>query len=247
MNPVTVVVLSRFPDILQPFADSLRLSDPSVPVILVRDGQLLPLRQIPPGWQLVQGPPQFSMAGNGNLGLRAVPSSHDILYCGDDIRFLQPDTVSRLQQLAYTSPRCGILSPFLWGRTSGALSQVKTGWADIPPIGMWFPCVFLKRALIDQIGYLDERFSGFGSDDLDYCLRAKLAGFTLNATASVAVQHEGGPGNAPTTFSRTVGEGYRDLMAESYRMLCEKYGIDEPTLIRVVQTGDVRPLQQVTR
>src|SRR3954468_7244847 len=233
-RPVTVVVLAKYNDIFQHFRESVKTYEPDTPVILIRDGNgTLPAD----GWKVIQGPEKFSMAGNGNLGLKAVPKDHDILYCGDDIRFVQKDTISELQRLAYSNPAIGMLSPRLIGRGSTLLvsptllsSTVKDPVEPVPPIQFWFPCVYIKRELIDKIGFLDEEFNNFGSDDLDYVLRTKLAGYEVAVAAQVVVHHEAGPKGGPTTFEKNVGfEETQKQMNASFQKLGKKYDIDQYT------------------
>ena len=42
-----------------------------------------------------------------------------------------------------------------------------------------FFCVMIKRELIDKIGLLDESYSPGGGEDIDYCVKAELAGYRL--------------------------------------------------------------------
>src|ERR1700740_2609081 len=113
VKPVTIVVLAKYKEVFQPFYDSVQRFAVGIPVVLVRDGDEVPT---PTGWTIIQGPEKFSMGGNGNLGLKAVPPDHDILYCGDDVRFLVEDTVNKIQSDAYTDEKIGILSPRIIGR-----------------------------------------------------------------------------------------------------------------------------------
>jgi tetratricopeptide (TPR) repeat protein len=60
-------------------------------------------------------------------------------------------------------------------------------------------CMLIKRALLERIGLLDERFGLGNFEDDDYCLRAKQAGFRLAVAGDVFIHHFG---------SRTfLGEG----------------------------------------
>lgn len=62
-----------------------------------------------------------------------------------------------------------------------------------------FYAVAVSRAVISQVGLLDQRFV-HGYEDLDYCLRAWLAGHSVAACANAYVVHFGGrstPGAGP--------------------------------------------------
>jgi N-acetylglucosaminyl-diphospho-decaprenol L-rhamnosyltransferase len=52
-------------------------------------------------------------------------------------------------------------------------------------------CLLVRRSVIERIGLLDERFFMYG-EDLDWCLRARQAGWTVRYEPSVVVQHQHG-------------------------------------------------------
>jgi hypothetical protein len=200
MKPVTVVVLSKFSDIFQGFRDSVDRFLPEVPRVLVRDGEEIAL-PLDSRWTVVQGPEKFLMAVNGSLGWKTAPADSDLLYVGDDARFTQADTIELLQRDAYSDSRIGIISPKITGEI-GSYTQAKPNSTGITYSKgrLAFVCVYIKREVIEKVGYLDPIFSGaYGCDDSDYCHRAKLAGYKLAATSSVVVNHQ----HAASTFIRT--------------------------------------------
>jgi N-acetylglucosaminyl-diphospho-decaprenol L-rhamnosyltransferase len=52
-------------------------------------------------------------------------------------------------------------------------------------------CLLIRRAVIERIGYLDERFFMYG-EDLDWCLRTRQAGWTVRYEPAIVVQHQHG-------------------------------------------------------
>lgn len=52
-------------------------------------------------------------------------------------------------------------------------------------------CLLVRRTVVEQIGGLDERFFMYG-EDLDWCLRAHQAGWTVRYEPAVVVQHQHG-------------------------------------------------------
>jgi GT2 family glycosyltransferase len=226
MIPVTICVLARFNEVFAKFADTVTRFEPATSKILVRDGYDVAISGLDSTWQVIQGPEQFSMAGNGNLALRAAPANSDILYCGDDVRFRSPDATAILQAQAYADPTIGILSPQIIGRGSTPQVRPKHNLVSVPALEMWFPCVYLKREMIDKVGYLDEAFKGFGSDDYDYCLRVMKAGYRLAVTMYVQVEHEASPDGGPTTFTKKIGaEEWRRQQKSAYSTLRAKHGL----------------------
>ncbi len=242
-RPVTIVVLAKFNEVFKGFLTSCDTYVPSqIPKILVQDGNEIDNPQ--GNWTVIQGPDKFSMAGNANLGLKAVPDTHDILYCGDDVRFLESSTIERLQKIAYSRPEIGILSPKIKGRGSATQVNPKSTVTYTRPLDMWFPCIYIKRELINKIGYLDERFNDFGSDDLDFCIRTRQAGYKLAITKDVCVEHEASPEGGPTTFVKKLGvEKWREQEQAALSKICEKYDISWATLSRFLDSGDISLLE----
>ena len=193
---VTLVALGKYNDIFSDFLSNTNVYiSQDVPRILVRDGYEIP---DPPGWKVIQGPRQFSMAGNGNCGLTAVEKNSDILYVGDDVRFMAPDPHETFFREAHADPNLGILSASINGGASNPLQYERIQELTYTERPVAFICVYLKRAMIEKIGYLDEQFANYGYDDVDLCLRAKQAGFTMAVTPNVLVNH----GHGSATFQR---------------------------------------------
>jgi hypothetical protein len=245
MRPVTIVVLAKYSSIFEKFFFSTEKFSPLFDKIVVIDGNEVIITSEVKNWKSIQGPEKFSMAGNGNIGLKAVPLDHDILYTGDDVRFLEPKTIERLQEIAYKDPTIGILSPRLIGRGSPTLINPSGEICEVKPLEMWFPCVYIKREVIEKIGYLDEDFNNFGSDDLDFCIRTKMAGYKLACTSKVAIIHEASPEGGPTTFCKNIGaEEWRKQEQASYSKLEKKYGVTQNAFTRFMTTGDMKYLEK---
>lgn len=214
----TIVVPSKYPDIFENCRASLEQFAPKAPKILVRDG-----RDIvdPAGWTTIQGPAEpFVYARNVNLGIKAC--SGDVLLMNDDVQFIFPRTLEILQGVLATQPEIGILSPVFDGWSThaicseGKIIQVAEEWVS-------FACVLIKRDVINKAGLLDERFTGYGFDDIDFCHRALLAGHR-SATTSMARVHHGFRGTIRnTSYSKLDVQG---LMEKSHKMYNEKWGVD---------------------
>lgn len=50
-------------------------------------------------------------------------------------------------------------------------------------------CMMIKRSVFEKIRLFDERFFMY-FEDVDFCLRAKKAGFTINVDSKIVVQHQ---------------------------------------------------------
>ena len=59
------------------------------------------------------------------------------------------------------------------------------------PKRLVFFCVLIRRELFDWIGFLDEGYVKGNFEDDDYCLRARMAGYTLGIARNSFVYHHG--------------------------------------------------------
>jgi GT2 family glycosyltransferase len=56
-------------------------------------------------------------------------------------------------------------------------------------------CMLIRREVIDQIGYLDERFFAY-QEDADFCFRARQAGWQVYYLPTAKITHFGGEGGS---------------------------------------------------
>lgn len=96
-----------------------------------------------------------------------------------------------------------------------------------------FFCTMIDKKVIDKIGLLDEDFGIGGNEDIDYCKRASMAGFTISQamplslleeqniyTGSFPIYHKGeGTMNDPSLVSDWKEKFHRNEM-----LLARKYG-----------------------
>lgn len=145
---------------------------------------------------IVQGVKPFVFARNVNLGIRAAGDS-DVVVLNDDALLETPGGFSLMQQAAADNPAVGIVgavtdltgqprqrkprNPFLEGTARGI-----AGYGLRATEHFAFVCVLIpartRQALAEfteQLpnvltgGYLDERYTAYGSDDLDYCMQCE--------------------------------------------------------------------------
>jgi GT2 family glycosyltransferase len=84
-----------------------------------------------------------------------------------------------------------------------------------------FVGVYIPRQTLISVGLLDERFISYGGEDVDYCIRVRHAGLTVNVTDLCFVDHS----KLPSTF-RAAQEGNTAPgdVEDGYRLLAEKWG-----------------------
>lgn len=105
--------------------------------------------------------------------------------------------LNELVDFAETHPDAGLLNPVCNGHSEKNLTvngyskelsaENKGRYMEMNQCQGF--CMFIKRELIDKIGYLDEKFGIGGFDDTDYSMRAYLAGYKSVCVHSAYVYH----------------------------------------------------------
>gem|GEM_PF-2542398 len=80
-------------------------------------------------------------------------------------------------------------------------------------------CMLIKRAVIQRIGGLHERYGLGNFEDDDFCIRAAIAGFRSVIARDCFVHHYGS-----RTFA-AEGVSYRNLMSRNWELFKEKWGL----------------------
>ena len=196
-DPFSVVIPNRFPDIIQPLLSSIQDSRLAKPykIYIVADGHSNSY-----GHYLIQCTQEnFVFSKAANTGINAVGKG-DVILVNDDIRLLRLDTFQTLFETAYHDPSIGILSPLIDGGCGNLFmdaSNIDKLWngqrimyrPGTPSDYISFVCVYLKRQMLDEIGLMDENFTGYSRDDADMCIRAVKAGWKVAVTKNTKVRH----------------------------------------------------------
>ena len=141
---------------------------------------------------LLTGQHPFNFASNINTGL-AFTGSDDVILMEDDARLVTACGLTRLHDhLLWTD--YGMLSAAINGVVGNELQKPRSFGEHescIRPGGHMLAvmCVAIRRRLLNAIGHWDERFTGYGYDDDDFCRRALNAGWKLGVDDSVIVDH----------------------------------------------------------
>ena len=69
-------------------------------------------------------------------------------------------------------------------------------------------CMLIRRELIEQIGYFDERFFAY-QEDADYCFQAKKVGWKIFYLPQSQIIHYGGQGGSRVQPYRSIFEWHR--------------------------------------
>lgn len=83
-------------------------------------------------------------------------------------------------------------------------------------------CMFIRREVIDQIGYLDEQFFAY-QEDADFCFRARQAGWKIYFIPTAEIIHFGGQGGSKTQPYRAIYEWHRSYFLYYRKHLAKDY------------------------
>jgi GT2 family glycosyltransferase/glycosyltransferase involved in cell wall biosynthesis len=195
---------------------------------------LTQLREIEGIDVVIEGERNAGFAANVNRGLRATDGERDVVVLNSDVEALP----SWLECLQYATDRhgyAGIVGAQLQypdGRIQfgGTVrNRDRPEWFDhryrfkpsdwgpagraSPALAVTGACMYVRRAVIDSVGLLDERY-GMAYEDVDWCLRAWQAGFgVLYFPAARLVHHE--------SVTRGTEVGEREL--DSQRLFWERW------------------------
>ena len=91
-----------------------------------------------------------------------------------------------------------------------------------PVAGVAGSCMLIRRKVIEQIGYLDERFFAY-QEDADYCFRARQAGWQVFYAPSAQIVHYGGLGGSHVDPYRSIIEWHKSYFLYYRKNLAKDY------------------------
>jgi GT2 family glycosyltransferase len=240
-RPVTVVIPSYrdAAEVTALVASIRRTTDSSKVAIVVADDasgaeHVAALRAIE-GVTVVAGDTNAGFAANAGRGIAAADARHDVVVLNSDM-VAHPGWLESLQYGASRFEKVGIVG----GRLLYADGRIQFGgtvrnrdapewfdhrWrfrpADFGPAGVAQPvlavsgaCMYLTRALLDEVGGFDERYP-MAYEDVDLCLRAWEAGYKVLYWPTAVLDH---------LESVTRGTVVGDRERESQRIFWERWG-----------------------
>jgi GT2 family glycosyltransferase len=124
-----------------------------------------------------------------NLALEAFLASKfsHAMICNNDID-LDYDRLIQLENAV--KRKKGIFSPIVNSPHNAVMSkQGNATYRKVPWVE--FVCPIISKSVVKQIGLLDTRMPRGWGVELDYCYRAKQAGFSINLIQTVSIHHYG--------------------------------------------------------
>jgi len=183
---------------------------------------------------VVESERNTGFAANVNRGLRATASDRDVVVLNSDIEAL-PGWLECLQYAAYRDADVGIVGGQLLypdGRIQfGGTVRNRDApeWFDhryrfkpgdwgpaaqtSPALAVTGACMYVRREVIERVGLLDEDYP-MAYEDVDYCLRAWQAGYSVRYFPIARLIH-----HESVTRGTDVGERER----ESQRLFWERW------------------------
>jgi GT2 family glycosyltransferase len=217
----SIVILSACAQNLVPCVNSILENEPGLSpedIVVVDDGARQNAGHLLPGVRWVDGSKPFIYARNANLGIAA--AGRDIVLLNDDARLVTRDGFTTLAEIARRNPAIGLLSAGVRGVVGNPNQVAADRGLHFEPRVLAFVCVFLPRSTYQRVGPLDERFTGYGYEDNDYCLAVSRAGLKLAITDACIVDHSG---FLHSTFRSRPDVGH--LAQTNLRLFNEKHGV----------------------
>lgn len=221
----SVVILSKNIENLQTCIREIRVHEPNARVIVVDDGlegryiedvRLRGPNTIPV--QYVPGEKPFNFSKNANIGIRAA-GDDDVVLLNDDAILKTPDGFTGMGDVARANPSYGVIAAVSdnVGNPNQQVQVARTGLRYEPRM-VCFICVYIPRTTINRVGMLDERYTGYGLDDDDYCFSVREHGLYIGVYDMCYVDHS------------TLRSSYRFHQPADFRpnlkRFIEKWGCD---------------------
>lgn len=171
----------------------------------------------------------FNFAKAINICAAASDPTHDLLILNDDTRVetLMFPTVIELAIKWGREEGFGLISPRINGGVGNEDQRRQT------PIGtilqtfkpICFMAAAVSRHVWNQVGPLDERFTGYGFEDADYSRRVVELGYKLGVAGWCSVEHGINGMVQSGTFQRVFShEQYSQMGQRALRIFTEKWG-----------------------
>lgn len=186
--------------------------------------------------KLIQNGENLGYGKAVNIGILASSKNSDIILLNNDVELIQKDWLSRLQSQAQAHEKYGVIGVKILQENGliqhcGAYLPVDTWWgqqvsSNEVDIGQYagisecesvvFACAYIKREVLEKIGFLDERFFAY-FEDTDFCLRANQAGYKVAIDGGIKVKH------AENSSTKINNVSHSNIFLESQKKFKEKW------------------------
>ena len=219
-----ILTWNRRDDVVRCLASLSRVTYPNyVPVVIDNassDGTVAALRAQFPEVMVLENDRNYGYAGGNNVGIRwALQHGADYVLVINNDTEATPGMIDELVRIAESDPRIGVVGcrnvlmedpRRLWGaygritfgpfvvRVAGERAIDGPQWQVVRDVEWLIGNGYLwRRRAIERIGLLDEQLFAY-NEDIDWCLRARAAGFRVVYAGTAAILHRGGDGATPS-------------------------------------------------
>lgn len=214
--PVTLIIVAwnQLQKTLACLESVSALTYPRLATILVDNGSDPPLAEVVAGRfpqvDVLRLPRNTGFAGGYNAGLRrALAGASDYFLLLNNDTELAPDVIEHLVAEIETAPDIGLVTAKIYfadepdriwtvGNHLNIFLDLKGGGDNQIDRGQWsvardidfapFCGILIRREVIEQVGFLDDGFFLY-YEDMDYCRRARLAGYRLRLCPDAHIRH----------------------------------------------------------
>jgi GT2 family glycosyltransferase len=217
-----ILTWNRRDDVLRCVASLPRLTHPAVtPVVLDNgssDDTVAALRARFPQLIVRELGANLGYAAGNNAGMRwALEQGAEYVQLINSDTEVTPELVSEPLRVAETDPRIAVVgcrnllledprrlwgayNTLTWGpflvRSDGAGALDGPQWQTVRDVDVAIGNGYLwRRAALEQIGLLDESYFGY-HEDVEWCWRARQAGWRVVYAGTAAILHQGGSSSA---------------------------------------------------
>lgn len=191
MSDFHIVIPSALGSNLERCVSSILQNEPDLhpdQILVVDDGARKTYDTSLPQPTWLEGVKPFIFSRNVNIGIRAAGT--DVIVLNDDARLKTPKGFSFLSEFVHPRSDIGICSAAIDGYVGNAEQKpIQAGFRTHHKV-VAFICVYIPQIVYQVIGPLDERFTAYGGDDMDYCDRVLKAGLLLGIHDGCVVDHE---------------------------------------------------------
>lgn len=148
-------------------------------------------------------------SGGNNTGMRyALDNGFDYVWLLNNDTIVPPETLGSLVAKAEADPKLGLLTPVLYDehardnvQYTGSVFQrdrfrvwhyhtlAEMPSFDNPDTWIWSTAVLIKRAVLEQIGLMDEQLFVY-CDDMEFCAKAIKHGFKCGVDTASKLYHK---------------------------------------------------------
>ena len=227
------------------------------------DGTVDAVRLLLPEIMIKELQRNLGYAGNNNLGIQAAMEQEaDWVFLLNEDTTLSSDCISHLVSVGESDPTIGIVGPMVYHHNEpeiiqsagGRMDKYYRGWhlgQDEPDQGQ-FPLphsvdwisgcgIMVRRALIEQVGAIDERFFYY-VEEFEWCLRARKAGWQIYHVPQAKLWHKGVQrNNQPKPAVTYYATRNRLLLLLKHRAIPVAWVVTVSEFIRTLTSWTIKP------